>query len=88
MPAQRFNERRVRVLLIDDDPLIIRAREDALCADGHIVTTANGGQAGIDALLAAHGGDNAFALVLTDLEMPRVDGRKVADAMKRALRRR
>src|SRR6185503_126923 len=84
MPAQRFVQQRLRVLLVDDDPLIIRAMEDALAADGHVVTSASGGQAGIDTFTAAHGTGNAFALVFTDLGMPHIDGRKVAEAVKRS----
>jgi signal transduction histidine kinase/ActR/RegA family two-component response regulator len=84
MPAQRFVQQRLRVLLVDDDPLIIRAVEDALTADGHIVTSASGGQAGIDTFTAAHGTGNDFAVVFTDLGMPRIDGRKVAEAVKRS----
>lgn len=84
MPAQQFVQQRLRVLLIDDDPMIIRAMEDALAADGHVVTSASGGQAGIDTFTAAHGTDNGFALVFTDLGMPRIDGRKVAEAVKRS----
>jgi Signal transduction histidine kinase regulating C4-dicarboxylate transport system len=84
LPAQRFVQQRLRVLLVDDDPLIIRAMEDALAADGHVVTSASGGQAGIDTFTAAHGTGNAFALVFTDLGMPRIDGRKVAEAVKRS----
>jgi CheY-like chemotaxis protein len=85
IPAQRFApQKRVRVLLVDDDPLIIRAMEDALAADGHVVTSASSGQAGIDTFTAAHATGNEFAVVFTDLGMPRVDGRKVAAAIKRS----
>jgi len=83
LPATQFSQRRLRMLLIDDDPLIIKALEDALSVDGHVITSASGGQAGIDAFTAAHGTDTAFAVVFTDLGMPRVDGRKVADSVKR-----
>jgi CheY-like chemotaxis protein/anti-sigma regulatory factor (Ser/Thr protein kinase) len=83
MPAMQFAQRRLRMLLIDDDPLIIKAMEDALAADGHIITSANGGQAGIDAFTAAHSTDAAYAVVFTDLGMPHVDGRKVAHSVKR-----
>jgi len=83
LPAAQIAPRRLRMLLIDDDPLIIKALEDALSVDGHLITSASGGQAGIDAFTAAHGTGNAFAVVFTDLGMPRVDGRKVADSVKR-----
>jgi CheY-like chemotaxis protein/anti-sigma regulatory factor (Ser/Thr protein kinase) len=72
----------LRILVIDDDPILIRSMRDALEADGHQLETALGGQAGIDAFAAARAADRAFALVITDLGMPRVDGRKVAAAIK------
>jgi hypothetical protein len=34
---------RMRILLIDDDPLILKSLQDALEHDGHVVVTANGG---------------------------------------------
>ena len=39
---------RLRILVVDDDPLIIRALCETLESDGHEVITANGGEAGID----------------------------------------
>ena len=68
---------------MDDDPLLIKSLRDTLEADGHTVTTANGGQEGIDAFRAAEERNEPFAVVITDLGMPYVDGRKVASAIKR-----
>ena len=73
---------RLRVLVIDDDPLLTKSLRDTLEKDGHAVTTVNGGQAGIDAFRSAHAQPGAFALVITDLGMPYVDGRQVAQAIK------
>jgi PAS domain S-box-containing protein len=73
---------RLRILSVDDDPLLIKSLRDALEADGHAVVTANGGQEGIDAFRAAEESDERFAVVITDLGMPYVDGRKVASAIK------
>ena len=75
--------RRLRVLVVDDDPIIIKALEDALGGDGHVVVSANGGQAGIDTFASAHGTPNEFALVISDLGMPHIDGRRVAEGIKR-----
>ena len=75
---------RMRLLIVDDDPLIIKSLRDTLEADGHEVTAAGGGQAGIDTFLAALKSDRPFALVITDLGMPYVDGRKVSAAIKAA----
>ena len=72
------------VLVVDDDPLVAKVLRDTLMADGHEVATANGGQAGIDAFQAKCASARPFDLVMTDLGMPYVDGRKVAAAIKEA----
>jgi PAS domain S-box-containing protein len=72
----------MRILVIDDDPVLLRSLYDVLKADGHLVTAADGGQAGIDAFRRARDEAAAFELVVTDLGMPSVDGRKVASALK------
>jgi PAS domain S-box-containing protein len=73
---------RLRILLVDDDPLLLRSLQDVLERDGHVVTTANGGQAGIDVFRAAHRERKPFDVVVTDLGMPYVDGRHVASSIK------
>jgi PAS domain S-box-containing protein len=73
---------RLRILSVDDDPLLIKSLRDALEADGHAVVTAHGGQEGINAFREAEQSDEPFAVVITDLGMPHVDGRKVASAIK------
>jgi PAS domain S-box-containing protein len=88
-PAATFSyttatPQRLRLLVVDDDPLIIKSLRDTLEADGHAVTAAHGGQEGIDVWLAAEARNEPFAVVITDLGMPHVDGRKVASAVKRA----
>jgi signal transduction histidine kinase/ActR/RegA family two-component response regulator/HAMP domain-containing protein len=74
--------RPMRILIVDDDPLIVESLRETLLGDGHSITAADGGQAGIDALEAARGRREPFELVITDLGMPYVDGRKVAAAVK------
>ncbi|HZT01683.1 MAG TPA: response regulator [Steroidobacteraceae bacterium] len=76
--------RPLRILIVDDDPLIIESLRETLRGDGHRVTAADGGQAGIDAFEAARGRNEPFELVITDLGMPHVDGRRVAAAIKSA----
>ena len=44
-----IEQRPLRILLVDDDPLLIGSLQEVLLSDGHDVTAANGGQAGIDA---------------------------------------
>ena len=73
-----------RLLLVDDDSLVLEALRVIVEADGHHVVAAEGGQAGIDAFLAAQAAGVPYHIVITDLGMPHVDGRKVASAVKAA----
>jgi len=82
-PEQKI-PRRTRILLIDDDPLLLSSLRDVLVQDGHEVETADGGRAGIDAFLAAQRAGRPFPVVLTDLGMPHVDGRAVAASITAA----
>ena len=74
----------LRILIVDDDPLIIQSLRETLHGDGHRVTAAEGGQAGIDAFEAARSRGEPFELVITDLGMPYVDGRRVSATIKSA----
>jgi len=76
--------RRLRLLVVDDDPLLLKSLRDILESDGHVVVTANDGNAGIEAFRAAKSPGGGFAAVITDLGMPYTDGRKVAAAIKAA----
>jgi len=74
--------RTLRLLLIDDDPVLLHSLSETLGLDGHEVTVASGGEAGIVAFSAARETGRPFDAVLTDLGMPYVDGRKVASEVK------
>ncbi|MBI3368807.1 MAG: PAS domain-containing protein [Burkholderiales bacterium] len=76
--------RSLRVLLVDDDPVVLKSLGETLAQDGHSVEAASGGQAGIDAFAKAHAEGRPFDVVVTDLGMPYVDGRRVAAAVKSA----
>jgi signal transduction histidine kinase/CheY-like chemotaxis protein len=80
-PAVRKN---LRILVVDDDPVLSRSLQDALETDGHRLALTSGGQAGIDEFNSARKYGRGFDLVITDLGMPRIDGRKVAEAIKAA----
>ena len=75
-------KRRLRILLVDDDPLLIKSLQDTLQEDGHLVTATHGGHEGIEAFAAASKRGECFDIVVTDLGMPHVDGRKVATSVK------
>jgi len=80
-PAQRPNHG-YRILLVDDDPMLIKSLRDTLETDGHFIVAADGGQAGIEAFSTALRRGEPFDIVVTDLGMPYVDGRKVAATIK------
>jgi signal transduction histidine kinase/CheY-like chemotaxis protein len=77
-------KRRLRILLVDDDPLLIKSLQDTLQEDGHVITASHGGSAGIETFAAAMKRGEGFDVVVTDLGMPHVDGRKVAASVKNA----
>jgi signal transduction histidine kinase/ActR/RegA family two-component response regulator len=81
-PAVLRPHRPLNLLVIDDDPLVAQSLLHVLNHQGHTVTTADGGQAGIDAFAAANKQARPFDVVMTDLGMPYVDGRAVAAAIK------
>ena len=58
-----------RILIIEDDPALLRGLKDNFAAAGYDVRTAADGQRGLDALLA-----EPPDLVLLDLMLPRVSG--------------
>jgi signal transduction histidine kinase/ActR/RegA family two-component response regulator len=84
LPIARLVTQRLRILLVDDDPVLIRTLEDILKTDGHDVAVAHSGQAGIDTFVGAVRAGKGFSVVITDLGMPHVDGRRVAAAIKAA----
>jgi signal transduction histidine kinase len=72
----------LRILIIDDDPVILDSMRLVLELDGHTVTAANDGRAGVETFKTAHESGTAFAVVITDLGMPYMDGHEVARAIK------
>ncbi|MCI0534548.1 MAG: response regulator [Verrucomicrobiales bacterium] len=73
---------RLRVLCIDDEPLVRRLLKDVLEIYGHTVEVVDGGLAGITAFQKAQETDQAFQVVITDLGMPDLDGRQVVQTIK------
>jgi CheY-like chemotaxis protein len=73
----------LKLLLIDDDALVLKVMRDTLKRDGHMVVTADSGAGGIEAFRSAFADKSSFDAVISDLGMPDVDGRKVAQAVKR-----
>jgi CheY-like chemotaxis protein len=80
--AKRQWRKGLRILVVDDDELLRQSMRAILEREGHSVSVAHGGRAGIDVFTAAFQRGERFDTVITDLGMPHVDGRDVAVAVK------
>lgn len=72
----------MRILVIDDHPLLADALRRMLEQDGHRVRTALGGREGLTLVRAARTSGEGFDVVVADYNMPDVDGLEVAAAVK------
>jgi len=77
-PPATTARRTGRILLVDDDPMVLDFLREALGLGGHHVTTAGGGSEALSRVTAG-----SFDLVITDLSMAEVSGLEVAKAVKR-----
>jgi len=72
----------MRILCIDDEPLLCELLKEILSRDGHTVETSDGGQSGLDAFRKAQADQKPFDVVITDLGMPYLDGREVVKVLR------
>jgi DNA-binding response OmpR family regulator len=72
----------MRVLLVDDDPLILDSIAEVLAVDGHDVEVASNGRAAVDRFSAALETPEPFDAVVTDLGMPLLNGIEVANEVR------
>jgi CheY-like chemotaxis protein len=72
---------KLRILVVDDEPLVCEMVKAMLMQDGHEVDTAPGGREGLTRFDADH-----FDLVLADYRMPGMKGDQFASAIKKRLR--
>ena len=80
---QRISKRtpapfQARLLVVDDEVDLVAVMRDALTREGHVVTTATGGEEGIQKFR-----QGTFDAVLTDLGMPDVSGWEVARVVRK-----
>jgi CheY-like chemotaxis protein len=73
------------ILLIDDDPILLHVVRQILASDGHHVVVASGGKQGVDVFAEALNTATPFGIVITDFNMPDLDGEEVAKAIKKAM---
>ena len=72
---------KLKILVVDDEPLVCEMVKAMLLQDGHEVNTAPGGREGLTCFDAEH-----FDLVLTDYRMPGMKGDAFATAIKKRLK--
>ena len=72
----------LRVLCIDDEPLLREMLKQILENGGHAVEVADGGREGVEMFRSARERGSPFDVVITDLGMPYVDGRQLAQMIK------
>jgi len=68
-----------KVLIADDDPVILRLIQVNLELEGYQVLTANNGEEAVDKATAEHPD-----LVILDIMMPRLDGYQACERLKSA----
>lgn len=72
----------MRILCVDDEPLLREMMKQILESGGHTVELADGGENGLATFRAALEKKEAFDVVITDLGMPYLDGRQLSRALK------
>jgi CheY-like chemotaxis protein len=80
-PADRA-PRKIRVLVVDDEPLVLATLRTMLERDGHEVVAAGGGAAALQVLEQQAAQARPFDLVVSDWSMPQVGGAEVVLAAK------
>jgi two-component system KDP operon response regulator KdpE len=66
-----------RILIVDDEPCVLRMLHAGLTARGYEVTTATTGEQGLDLLATGH-----FDLLVLDLRLPGIDGLEVCRSVR------
>jgi len=67
----------MKILLIEDERILAELIRLFLQSQGHTITLASDGQAGIDSYMRSLDSNYLFDLVITDYRMPRKDGGQV-----------
>lgn len=75
--AMRTTVRKLRILMVDDEPLVRQVMQEYLTGDGHEVETAPDGKAALQTFL-----NGKFDLVITDRAMPEMNGDLLAEKIK------
>jgi CheY-like chemotaxis protein len=74
----------LRILFIDDEPMVLSTMQELLRAGGHLVTGLPSGEEAVRRFRAEQAEGRGYDVVITDLSMPNMDGIQVAREIKRA----
>ena len=72
-----------RILIVDDDPIVAESLADFLAREGFSTATAGDGIEALD-LIAAAPDARGFGILITDLNMPRMDGMELLRRLRKA----
>lgn len=67
----------MKILLVDDNPMNVELFQDVLEGDGHVVTVARDGDAGLTRAL-----EDTFDLMILDIQLPGLDGYKICRTLR------
>ena len=81
-PVPALPKRSLRVLCVDDDEMVLEGMKDFLVYFGHRVGMASGGKRAIEMFHIATLKSEPYDVVITDVNMPEVNGYAVAQAIK------
>lgn len=70
-----------RILLVDDQVEILELLQDALTIEGYVVDACSGADEALSAL-----GENSYSHVISDYQMPKVNGMELASRARVALK--
>lgn len=78
----KFNNPKSRILVIDDDAVILQLAQDMLTDEGFDIITASDGSTGLRLFNQANNSSQPFKAILLDVEMPGLDGFKVCESIR------
>jgi len=70
------------ILVIDDEPAILKLLKSSLARKGYEVDTAANGQDGISKIK-----NNEYCLIITDIKMPGISGNQVLDYLRNQMKK-
>lgn len=78
-PEETAPEPKTKILVVDDDPLIVRLLESAIASFGYEHESAANGEEAVDKLQD----HDDFTIVVTDMTMPKMDGMQLLKYIKK-----